>query len=133
MTPMRIFRRNIKNDKLCSKNISFVKQAYGCSFTDTNNLPGTDYAWIPARPIDSTTPNHPDKSQMGGSGMTWDNGAQEAPAVGLSNDIWNSSIQTDIIQNLGQTCNVQFQSITNPVLKSYIPPKEKCDWERKTF
>ena len=60
----------------------------------------------------------------------WDNGAQEAPAVGLSNDIWNSSIQTDIIQNLGQTCNVQFQSITNPVLKSYIPPKEKCDWAK---
>ena len=67
---------------------------------------------------------------MGGSGMTWDNGAQEAPAVGLSNDIWNSSIQTDIIQNLGQTCNVQFQSITNPVLKSYIPPKEQCDWAK---
>ena len=35
-----------------------------------------------------------------------------------------------VIQNLGQTCNVQFQSITNPVLKSYIPPKEQCDWAK---
>ena len=111
-------------------NMDSVKKAYGCSFTGTDNLPGTDYAWIPARPIKYSTPDHPDQSQMGGSGMAWDNGAQQSPAVGLSNDIWNSSIQTDIIQNLGQTCNVQFQTINNPVLKSYIPPKEKCDWAK---
>ena len=109
-------------------NLDLVKKAYSCSFTNTNNLPGTDYTWVPARPINVDTPNHPGKAQMGGTGMEWQNGAQTAPAVGLSNEIWNQSIQTDIIQNLGGRCNAKFQSVTNPVLKSWIPPKDQCDW-----
>ena len=77
---------NNKSD-LNNPNMNYVKKAYSCSFNNTSDLPGYDYAWIPARPIDSSTPDHPGKAQMGGTGMTWDNGAQQAPAVGLSTNV----------------------------------------------
>jgi hypothetical protein len=83
-----------------------VKKAYSCSFDGSSQMSGNDYAWVPARPIVAST-----------------------PAVGLSNEIWNEAVETDVIQNLGSTCSVKFQSIKNPVLKSYIPPKKQCDWE----
>lgn len=114
---------------LNNPNMTNVKKAYSCGFTNDSTIPGNDYAWIPARPIDHSTPDLPGPAQMGGTGLDWANGAQEEPAIGLSNNIWNEAIETDIIQNLGSTCNVKFQSITNPVLKSYIPPKKQCDWE----
>ena len=44
---------------LNNPNMDNVKKAYSCGFINDSTIPGDDYAWIPARPIDNTTPNHP--------------------------------------------------------------------------
>ena len=117
-------------------NLDRVKKAYSCGFKSDSLTGGTDYAWVPAKVTDVNNPDQPGKSQFGGSGMDWKNGAQQSDAQGIFNDLWNDVVDTDVIQNLGNNClpsGLKFQKILNPTLPSTIPEKKKCDWETKVL
>ena len=113
---------------LDNPNMNNVKKSYYCSFNGTSDK-SSDYVYIPAREINKDKKDIPGKSQMGGTGMTWDNGAQLSPSQGITDDYWNNALESDAIKDISSKCGIIFSPITNPILPSQIPKKNTCPWD----
>jgi hypothetical protein len=147
-TPWGTYAENLgkTNQEVNKKNYKSenVKPSYKCAFDgkptfenpekmfpDPDKSTQNYYTWVPAREMDTQKEDLPFESQMGGTSFNWNNGAQNCPSEGITQDYWNKSVASKDLTEMQEKCNIILPRITDPILD--IPntgKKEKCQWEK---
>ena len=113
-------------------NLCKVQKAYTCKFNSKHAMDsGNDYAWVPAREINVKKKNvNGNISQMGGTGFSWDNGAQTSFSEGIIDEYWNPAMKTSVINKMNNKCKINLKPVVKPILKSELQKQKKCEYNK---
>ena len=111
-------------------NICNIKKAYTCKFNSKHAKDfGDDYTWIPGREIDANKRNiHGQISQMGGTGFSWNDGAQSSFSAGIIKKHWNSAVKTKAVNTMNKRCKINLKPVKEPILESKLQKQKKCEY-----